>query len=87
MSELRICPELYQKIPSCYENSMTGANGFIGRHLLERLAGQHEFFALVRQVPTQTIPGVEYIAQDLGQPLNLKLACPANLMQSFIKLP
>lgn len=50
---------------------LTGATGFIGRNLLERLAGQHEIFALVRQVPRQTIPGVEYLAQDLGLPLKL----------------
>ena len=50
---------------------IAGANGFIGRHLLERLAGTHELFALVRQAPVQPPTGVEYIAQDLGQPLNL----------------
>lgn len=50
---------------------LSGATGFIGRHLLDRLAGQHEMFALVRQAPRQAIPDVEYIAQDLGQPLKL----------------
>lgn len=50
---------------------LTGANGFIGRHLLERLAGEHQLVALVRQLPAQGIDGVEYIAQDLSQPLQL----------------
>ncbi len=46
---------------------LTGANGFVGRHLLDRLAGTHELFALVRQVPMQPLTGVEYITQDLGE--------------------
>ncbi|MFN8442926.1 MAG: NAD(P)-dependent oxidoreductase [Caldilineaceae bacterium] len=50
---------------------LTGANGFIGRHLLERLAGEHQLVALVRQLPARLIAGVEYIAQDLSQPLQL----------------
>jgi len=49
---------------------LTGANGFIGRHLLERLAETDEIYALVRQAPHQPLPGIAYIAQDLSQPLD-----------------
>ncbi len=48
---------------------LTGANGFIGRHLLDRLSGSHELYALVRSTPRTGRPGVTYIAQDLSQPL------------------
>lgn len=49
---------------------ITGATGFIGRHLVERLAPTHELFALVRQVPPTSQPGVHYLCQDLAQPLD-----------------
>lgn len=45
---------------------ITGATGFIGSHLVDRLATEHEIYALVRRNPTQAISGIHYIHQDLG---------------------
>lgn len=50
---------------------ITGATGFIGRHLAARLAGEHEVIGLVRRVPSPPIPGVRYVTQDLTAPLDL----------------
>jgi UDP-glucose 4-epimerase len=50
---------------------LTGATGFIGRHLLPRLAAEHEVIGLVRRVPTSAPAGVTYITQELTQPLDL----------------
>lgn len=49
---------------------ITGATGFIGRHLVERLAPMHEVYALVRQRPRAPQPTVVYCCQDLTQPLD-----------------
>lgn len=49
---------------------ITGASGFIGRHLVERLAPHHDVYALVRQFPTAPHPAVHYCQQDLTQPLD-----------------
>ena len=49
---------------------VTGATGFIGRHLLPRLAAEHEVIGLVRRTPTMPIPGVTYIKQELTEPLD-----------------
>ena len=49
---------------------ITGATGFIGRHLVERLAPAHEVYALVRRLPTAPNLTVQYICQDLAQPLD-----------------
>ncbi len=49
---------------------VTGATGFIGRHLLPRLAAEHETIGLVRRVPDQAVPGVTYISQELTRPLD-----------------
>lgn len=51
---------------------ITGANGFIGRHLVERLAGTHEVFAMVRRLPARGLAGCQTIIQDLSQPLDLR---------------
>jgi UDP-glucose 4-epimerase len=48
---------------------VTGATGFIGRHLLPRLVAEHEVIGLVRHSPPSPIPGVTYIEQELTQPL------------------
>jgi len=48
---------------------LTGANGFIGRHLLAQLRGHHELYALVRSRPRTQLPGVHYVVHDLSQPL------------------
>ena len=47
---------------------LTGAAGFIGRHALARLEGEHEVCPLVREAPDA---GREWIVQDLTQPLDL----------------
>ncbi|HMN29100.1 MAG TPA: NAD(P)-dependent oxidoreductase [Caldilineaceae bacterium] len=49
---------------------ITGAGGFIGRHLVERRAGEHALFALVRRRPATVLPNVVYVEQDLRQPLD-----------------
>jgi nucleoside-diphosphate-sugar epimerase len=49
---------------------ITGAGGFIGRHLVERLAGEHEIYALVRRRPKQPFAGVTYLQHDLSQTLD-----------------
>jgi len=50
---------------------ITGAMGFIGRHLLEHLAGRHTLFAVARQRELQNTPrGVHAVPQDLTKPLN-----------------
>lgn len=53
---------------------ITGATGFIGRRLVQRLAAEHEIYALVRRVPNVTHAAhsmnVTYIGQDLAHPLD-----------------
>ncbi|MBX3011416.1 MAG: NAD(P)-dependent oxidoreductase [Caldilineaceae bacterium] len=49
---------------------LTGATGFIGRHLVEPLAAHHELYALVRHRPAVPHAAVHYLCQDLTQPLN-----------------
>jgi nucleoside-diphosphate-sugar epimerase len=49
---------------------ITGATGFIGRHLVARLAPEHDVYALVRRAPASPQPTVQYICQDLAQPLD-----------------
>lgn len=46
---------------------VTGAGGFIGSHLIERLAPEHEVYALARH--PLDLPGVRWIAYNLTQPL------------------
>lgn len=46
---------------------VTGATGFLGTHLVERLAKEgHRVRALARTAPVQQLPGVEYVQADLG---------------------
>ena len=47
---------------------VTGANGFVGRRLLETHAGGHELFGLAR-TPGPKLPDVEWIEHDLVDPL------------------
>lgn len=49
---------------------ITGATGFIGRHLVARLAASHEVYALARRLPAAPTANVHYLCQDLAQPLN-----------------
>jgi nucleoside-diphosphate-sugar epimerase len=45
---------------------VTGAAGFIGRHLIDRLvAGGHEVLGIVRSNPLPLAPGVRFVARDL----------------------
>lgn len=46
---------------------VTGAGGFIGRRLLDRLEGEHELFPVVRAAPDASR---EWIVQDLAQPFD-----------------
>jgi nucleoside-diphosphate-sugar epimerase len=49
---------------------MTGAAGFIGRHALEILEGEHDVYPLVRAAPDETR---DWIVQDLTRPLDRSL--------------
>lgn len=44
---------------------LTGATGFVGRHLLPALAARHEVVALVRHPPGTPPPGVSWVQGDL----------------------
>ncbi|WP_082033749.1 MULTISPECIES: NAD(P)-dependent oxidoreductase [Pseudomonas] len=44
--------------------AITGANGFVGKHLVELLGPRYEVFALSRTVPDERLSGVTYIATD-----------------------
>ena len=48
---------------------VTGANGFIGRRLLETYADGHELLALARTPGRPELASVEWIAHDLVEPL------------------
>ncbi|HZT54347.1 MAG TPA: NAD(P)-dependent oxidoreductase, partial [Gaiellaceae bacterium] len=48
---------------------VTGAGGFIGRRLIERLEGEHEVHPVVRRAPDDRRP---WIVQDLAQPLDAR---------------
>jgi UDP-glucose 4-epimerase len=49
---------------------ITGATGFIGRHLVRELAGRHELVALARGAPPDDLAGpAQWVRQDLREPL------------------
>ncbi|MEK6274731.1 MAG: NAD(P)-dependent oxidoreductase [Actinomycetota bacterium] len=48
---------------------VTGGTGFVGGHLLPRLAERHEVFALARKLPDAEPDSVHWIEQDLARPL------------------
>src|ERR1700716_1255781 len=59
-------------VRSCMRLLVTGANGFIGRHLVEKLSHDHEIFALVRgRHHAVTNERVSVIKADLGRELDL----------------
>jgi UDP-glucose 4-epimerase len=49
---------------------LTGAAGFIGRHALARLDGEHDLYPVVRKAPDHSR---EWIVQDLAQRLDFSL--------------
>lgn len=50
---------------------LTGATGFIGRHLLTWLAGAHDVMAIARGAPPDELAGLAtWIRHDLSQPLD-----------------
>jgi nucleoside-diphosphate-sugar epimerase len=50
---------------------LTGATGFIGRHVLARLAGEHEVVAIARSEPAADLAGLAtWIRHDLSRPLD-----------------
>ena len=52
---------------------VTGASGFIGRHLVRRLSRVHEVFAVTRDSDVATLgEGVSIIASDLASPLRVR---------------
>lgn len=48
---------------------ITGAGGFLGGRLVQRLAPTHEVTALVRRTPASPNPAARYVEQDLSRPL------------------
>ena len=49
---------------------VTGANGFIGTHLVQELDANHEVIALARSAPTFVpSPSTRWIEHDLVEPL------------------
>jgi nucleoside-diphosphate-sugar epimerase len=49
---------------------LTGATGFIGRHLLQRLAGEHEVVAIARAAPPADLADLAtWLHHDLARPL------------------
>ena len=54
---------------------LTGATGFLGRHLLPLLAAEHRVICLARTPPSAAQPNVEWVRGDLGDPA----ALPAQL--------
>jgi nucleoside-diphosphate-sugar epimerase len=51
---------------------ITGTSGFIGGHLVQRLAGEHELYALQRRPAAAPVAGVRYVQQDLALPLDTR---------------
>jgi UDP-glucose 4-epimerase len=63
---------------------ITGANGFVGRYLVDALHAHHEIYALVRASPAVQFPeGVHQLTQDL---LNLNEGTLPNRIDGIIHL-
>lgn len=68
---------------------VTGATGFVGRHLVQQLVAGHEYEVLVlsrREVPEFTRLGVQCVLADLGAGAGLTGALPANGVDQIIHL-
>ena len=50
---------------------VSGASGLLGRHLLGEIAEKHEVVALTRRETPPDTPGVDWVRQDLRDPLEL----------------
>lgn len=46
---------------------VSGANGLLGRHVVERLAQSNDILALVHSMPPEPIPKVRYLAIDFSE--------------------
>ena len=57
-------------LPAAQRILVTGADGLLGRHVLETWRGSRDIHALVRRAPDRPIEGVSYIAMDLAGPLD-----------------
>ena len=51
---------------------ITGGTGFVGSHLIPRLAERHQVVALARTLPAGPAPDARWIRQDLVRPLDVK---------------
>jgi UDP-glucose 4-epimerase len=49
---------------------VTGARGFIGKHVCRALADSHEIIGLVRRAPSVPDEGIHWVVQDLSKPLD-----------------
>lgn len=47
---------------------VTGANGLLGRSVVRRLAAAGDVHAIVREVPSDPVPGVRYYSLDISRP-------------------
>lgn len=50
---------------------ITGATGLIGRRVIDRLTPAHEVVALTRRERPGNVEGVDWVKQDLSEPLDL----------------
>lgn len=74
-------PSLRQRI------LVTGATGFVGRYLIQRLAADHDVVALSRrEIPEFTRFGVQSVCTDFGAPVDLSAILPAKGVDRIIHL-
>ncbi len=66
---------------------VTGATGFVGRHLIEQLAADHDVVALSRrEVPEFSRLGVQSLRADLGARVDLAAVLPPGGVDQIIHL-
>lgn len=71
---------------------VTGATGFIGRHLVPALAQRHALTCLVRDASSANLPGVELLVADLTDPafprrLPARVDAVVHLAQAYLGFP